>query len=213
MKINILWAVVQSWNFADFDLYIGRETGKLINVGFPQCKTIKTPLIFQSPVPLSLVVGVACAMLSDVLSAPRFLVDVFSFVKRCSRCFSSRRSRSRGGLVENIPRRGFAATCCSCVSFAWEIVRDSLMVNIVSQTMNKQNSLSWIIHENAPGSSAAKSMLPGNAKFSMTKRYVTSLADTKYTFIALWGIEFCSWLIPRAISRLRDEIIKSLRSE
>ena len=38
------------------------------------------PLIFQSPVPLSLVVGVAFAVLSDVLSAPRILVDVFSFV-------------------------------------------------------------------------------------------------------------------------------------
>ena len=30
----------------------------------------------------------------------------------------------------------------ACVSFAWEIVRDSPMVNIVSQTMNKHNSLS-----------------------------------------------------------------------
>ena len=38
------------------------------------------PRIFQSPVPLSLAVGVAFALLSDVFSAPRFLVDVFSFV-------------------------------------------------------------------------------------------------------------------------------------
>ena len=36
------------------DLYIGGETGKLINLGFPQCKTIIMPLIFQSPVPLFL---------------------------------------------------------------------------------------------------------------------------------------------------------------
>ena len=28
-------------------------------------------------------------------------------------------------------------TCCACVSFAWEIVRDSPIVNFVSQTMNK----------------------------------------------------------------------------
>ena len=27
-------------------------------------------------------------------------------------------------------------TCCACVSFAWEIVRDSPIVNLVSQTMN-----------------------------------------------------------------------------
>ena len=32
-------------------------------------------------------------------------------------------------------------------------------------------------------SSAAKSMLPGNAKCSMTYRYMTSLADTKHIFI------------------------------
>ena len=56
------------------------KTGKLINLGFPQCKMIIVPLIFQSPVPLSLVVGVAFAVLSDVLSAPLFLVDIFSFI-------------------------------------------------------------------------------------------------------------------------------------
>ena len=87
--------------------------------------------------------------------------------------------------MENLPGRGFEAICCLCVSFAWEIVRDSPMVNIVSQTMNKHNSLSKIIRENAPWSSAAKSMLPGNAKWSMKKRYVTSLADTKHIFIDL----------------------------
>ena len=41
MKIIILRAVVQSWNFADFDLYIDSGT-----VAFPHCKTIKMPLIF-----------------------------------------------------------------------------------------------------------------------------------------------------------------------
>ena len=39
--------------------------------------------------------------------------------------------------MENLPRRGFTphTTCraCSSVSFAWEIIRDSPMVNIVSQ--------------------------------------------------------------------------------
>ena len=42
--------------------------------------------------------------------------------------------------VENLPRRGFGATCCACVSFALEIVRDLPMVNIVSQKMNKHNN-------------------------------------------------------------------------
>ena len=58
------------------------------------------------------------------------------------------------------------------------IVRDSTIANIVSQTMNKHKSISWIIHENAPWSSAAKFMLPGNAKCSMT-----SLSDTKHIFM------------------------------
>ena len=57
-------------------------------------------------------------------------------------------------------------------------------------------------------------MLPQNAKCSMT-----SLAATKniYSWKDWWRIEFCSWLRPRQVSRLRarfarDEIIKSLRS-
>ena len=39
--------------------------------------------------------------------------------------------------MENLPGRGLGATCCACVSFAWEIVRDSPMVNFHSQAMNK----------------------------------------------------------------------------
>ena len=66
--------------------------------------------------------------------------------------------------MEILPGRGFGASCCACVSFAWEIVRDSPMVNFDSQTMNKHIK-------------AAKSMLPGNAKCCMT-----SLADTKHIF-------------------------------
>ena len=72
--------------------------------------------------------------------------------------------------MENLPGRGFGVTCCACVSFAWEIVRDSPMVNFDSQTMNKHIKM-------RRGHRAAKSMLPGNAKCSMT-----SLADTKHIF-------------------------------
>ena len=39
--------------------------------------------------------------------------------------------------MEDLPGRGLGATFCACVSFAWEIVRDSPMVNFHSQTMNK----------------------------------------------------------------------------
>ena len=46
----------------------------------PLCLGYSNLLFICSPVPLSLAVGVAFAVLSDVLSAPRFLVDVFSFV-------------------------------------------------------------------------------------------------------------------------------------
>ena len=52
MKLIILRAVVQSWNFADFVLCIGRKTGKTNKCGFSTCKTIIMPLIFQSSVPL-----------------------------------------------------------------------------------------------------------------------------------------------------------------
>ena len=136
MKFIILQAVVQSWNFADFYLYIGGETGKLINVGFPRCKTITMTLIFQSPVPLSgvlsLVVGVAFAVLIYKRCSPCSAVSCWRLLLRCSRWISSRRSRYRGVSVENLPRRGFGATCCACVSFALEIVRASPVVNIVS---------------------------------------------------------------------------------
>ena len=44
LKIIIIRAVIRSWNFADFDLYIGGEAGKL-KLGFRQCKTIIMPLI------------------------------------------------------------------------------------------------------------------------------------------------------------------------
>ena len=44
--------------------------------------------------------------------------------------------------MENLRRRGFPATCCACfsVSFAWEIARDSPIVNIVSQTIAKHTA-------------------------------------------------------------------------
>ena len=66
---------------------------------------------------------------------------------RCSRWISSRRSRSRDFSASNLPLRGFIAGCwirrfCvwCCVPFAWEFAWDSPLINIVSQTMNKQVS-------------------------------------------------------------------------
>ena len=101
-------------------------------------------------------------MLSDVPSAPRFVVDVFSYVVHAEfevGVLAPEEFRRKIFLGDDLELYG--ATCCACVSFAWEIVRDSPTVNFDSQT--------W--------SSAAKSMLPGNAKCSMT-----SLADTKHIF-------------------------------
>ena len=61
--------------------------------------------------------------------------------------------------MENLPGQGFGATFVLLVSFAWEIVRDSLMVNFVSQMMNKhlkmrlghqRRSLCCLETQNAP---------------------------------------------------------------
>ena len=95
-------------------------------------------------------------MLSDVPSAARFLVDVFSFVFHAEfevRVLPLEEFRWKTFLGEDLE-----PLVVLVVSFAWEIVRDSPMINFVSQTMNK-------------------CMLPGNAKCSMT-----SLADTKHIF-------------------------------
>ena len=139
-----------------------------------------------------------CAMRCSLCST----VSCWPLLPHCSCWIWSWHSHSWRVSVETLSVRGFWATCCACVSFAWEFVRDSPMVNIVSQTMNKHNSLSWIIQENEPWSSAAKFMLPGNAKSSMTP-----LADTKHIFIerfiCLRGIESCRWLRPHAVSRPR----------
>ena len=67
-------------------------------------------------------------------------VSCWRLLLRCSRWIGSRRSRSRGVSVENLPGRGFGVTYCACVSFAWEIVRDSPMANFDSPTMNKINT-------------------------------------------------------------------------
>ena len=41
-------------------------------------------------------------------------VSCWRLLLRCSRWIWSRRSRSRGVWVENLPGRGFGATCCAC---------------------------------------------------------------------------------------------------
>ena len=94
--------------------------------------------------------------------------------------------------MENLPGRGFGATCCACESFAWEIVRDSPMVN------GGKVYVAW--------------------KREMLHDVIDGYQAYVHEKIYLWRIEFCSWLRPRAVSRLRarfarDEIIKSLRSE
>ena len=71
--------------------------------------------------------------------------------------------------MENLPGLGYGATCCACVSFSWKILRDSPMVNFVSQTMNK--------HVKMRLGHRRRSMLPGNAKC-----FMMSLADTKQIF-------------------------------
>ena len=99
LKIIILRAVIQSWNFADFDLYICGETGKLRNLGFRQCKTIIMPLIPISCPSVSCCRRcLRCAKRCSFCSA----VSRWRLLLRCSRWIWSRRSRSRGVSVETI---------------------------------------------------------------------------------------------------------------
>ena len=109
LKIIILWAVIQSWNFADFDLHIGRATDKLRNLGFPQCKTIIMLLI---PI---FCFSVSCCRRCLHCAGRCSLCSCWRLLLRCSRWIWSRRSPSRGVSVENLPGRGFGATCCACV--------------------------------------------------------------------------------------------------
>ena len=102
-------------------------------------------------------------------------------------------SHSRGVSVENLPGRGFGATCCACVSFAWEIVRDSPMVNFDSQTMNKHIKL--VIGGEVYVAWKCKmhyDVIGGHQAYNSEKE----------RFIYLWSLEFHSWLRPHAVRRL-----------
>ena len=125
LKIYIVRAVIQSWNFADFDLHISA------GMGFRQW-TIIMPLI---PISCSSVSCcrrcLRCAKRCSFCSA----VSCWRLLLRCSRWIWGWCSSSRGVSAENLPWRGFGATC-ACVSFAWKIVSDSPMINFDSQTIN-----------------------------------------------------------------------------
>ena len=80
-------------------------------------------MILSLPLYMFVVDDDAFAVLNDFLSAPRFLVLVFL---SAGEEFQVGVLAPEGVSVENLPRRGFAATCgCCSVSFAWEIARDT----------------------------------------------------------------------------------------
>ena len=83
---------------------------------------------------------------------------------------------------------------------------------IVSQMMNKQNSLSW----------KCALVIDGKVYVSWKRKMLHDVIGGHQAYIQrkiyLWSLEFRSWLRPRAVSRLRsrfprDKIIKSLRLE
>ena len=80
-------------------------------------------MILSLPLYMFVVDDDALTALNDFLSAPRFLVLVFL---SAGEEFQVGVLAPEGVWVENLPRRGFAATCgCCSVSFAWEIARDT----------------------------------------------------------------------------------------
>ena len=125
----------------DFDLYIGGKTGIVRNLGFRQYKTIIMPLIPISCSSVSCCRRCLCCAKRERTRKRCSLCSVVScwrLLLRCSRWNWSWRSRSREVSVENLPGRGFGATCCACVSSAWEIVRDSPIVNSVSRSLRSK---------------------------------------------------------------------------
>ena len=106
------------------------------------------PLIFKSPVPPLLVVGVDFAALSDVLSAHDFLLT--SSPSLFTPNFKSALSfqRSFGGKPSSARNRSHLLcllfyVICLIGNCSWFTARKN-----VSQTVNKQISLSWRKHEN-----------------------------------------------------------------
>ena len=112
--------------------------------------------------------------------------------------------------VENLPPRGFGATCCACVSFALEIFRDLPMVNTVSQTMNEQVSSSWI----------RRSLMANRFQSNVICCLETKNAPWRQSTVWRYGAhhridercEFSSLGTMRGPRTARDAIINSLRS-
>ena len=83
-------------------------------------------------------------MLSDVIFALRFLADVFSFVVHTEfqvGVLAPEEFWWNILLGKELEPLVVLLLCC-CVSFVWDIARDSSIVNTVSQTMNKHISFS-----------------------------------------------------------------------
>ena len=105
------------------------------------------------------------------------------------------------------PLRGFTAGC-SCVfcsvTFAWEIAWDSPIVNIVSQTMNKQVRSSWILW----------SLMGNRFRSNVAQKPYDAMADT-IGYIQV-KMSVASLQLARIHARSThfacDEIINSLRS-
>ena len=76
--------------------------------------------------------------MSDVSSVPLFVaaVHVSFFVARVEIQVGVLRLHW-GVSVENLPRRGFGATCCACVSFALEIAYQALVPTTSKRRLRK----------------------------------------------------------------------------
>ena len=114
-----------------------------------------------------LAVGVAFAVLSDVLSAPRFLVDLFSLVVHPEfqvGVLPSEEFRWKILLGEELQPLVVLLLCVICMG---NCSRFTVRKHCFTHD-KKKHQLFMNKHENAPWLSAAKSMLPGNAKCSMT---------------------------------------------
>ena len=180
---------------------VGVNLANIVISSTERKKKVGAPISCSS-VPLSLVVGVAFAVLSDVSSAPLLC----GFLLTSSPSLLTLNLNSAFSFQRGFGGESFAARICSHLLCLVMCVICMGNCSWFTDRMNKHISPSWIKHQSAAWLSAAKSMLPGNRKCSMMVM-LYDLIDGHQAICSKkerkMGHPICSWLRPLALHVLR----------